>query len=380
MMRGRPLSCRAIPAFFLGTLGIVMVWTQGLPAQPCPESVGELLLGSIFEGSEEIIDLDVENVPENLRPALVGCIKRFRSFVSRLPKDSSELEEVDAFAAAAMLEKRRRMERAIVSLLDCPDAAAAAAEYAARATLCLEWEGMSDGPLREADFAERYLEQHPRTPLRPYLLLFLGHRLLRAAEALVGEGSEVQAQKTLAMGLSRLEEAAAMDLPLVRLVAHALKDRYVVTDPRAWALSRFAVSHGPQAGQPGTLREIPVDLDGDGAAELLIGSVVAKGNACGEYFAFRRMLSGYLPIGSLFLHPDAFQVQTGSGPGAKPRIMRYWRLGPDEGWLDSLVHDGREFVLLSREKVRPYGPDRARLQQLFGARFAVEAEGQEGLQ
>lgn len=380
MMRGGPLSCRAIPAFFLGTLGIVMVWTQCLAAQLCPQSTGELLLGSVCEGSEAIVDLDVENIPDNLRPALVGYIKRFRSFVSMLPTDSSELEGVDAFAAAAMLDKRRRMERAIVSLLDCPDAADAGAEYAAQATLCLEWEGMSDGPLREAEFAERYLEKHPQTPLRPYLLLFLGHRLLRAAEALVGEGSEVQAQKTLAMGLSRLEQAAALDLPLVRLVAQALKDRYVMTDPGAWALSHFAVSNGPEAAQPGTLREIPVDLDGDGVTELLIGSEVAKGNAGGEYFAFRHMLSGYLPIGSLFLHPDAFQVQTGSGAGAKPRIMRYWRLGADEGWLDSLVHDGRDFVLLSREKVHPNGPDRARLQQLFGARFAVEAEGQEGPQ
>ena len=64
-----------------------------------------------------------------------------------------------------------------------PVSATEAASYAKAAKLYREWEGMADGPMDEAQWAERYLADHPKTLLRPYVELFLLHRLRAAFEA-----------------------------------------------------------------------------------------------------------------------------------------------------------------------------------------------------
>jgi hypothetical protein len=61
------------------------------------------------------------------------------------------------------------LERAAVTMLAAPTAAVEAARYAAGHPVAYEWEGMEDGPLREAAFARRYVREHPQSPLRPFL-------------------------------------------------------------------------------------------------------------------------------------------------------------------------------------------------------------------
>ena len=51
------------------------------------------------------------------------------------------------------------------------------------APIAYEWEGMPDGPLAESRYAEDSLAQNPKTPLAPYLYLFIAQRQRAAAEA-----------------------------------------------------------------------------------------------------------------------------------------------------------------------------------------------------
>jgi len=55
--------------------------------------------------------------------------------------------------------------------------------FAGGVPLGLEWEGMSAGPLREAEYAEEWLKRYPRSPLVPFLHLFAAHRYRSAFEA-----------------------------------------------------------------------------------------------------------------------------------------------------------------------------------------------------
>ena len=62
-------------------------------------------------------------------------------------------------------------------------AEAEAKTFTAAVPISLEWEGMSEGPLEEADLARQWLERYPATPLRPFLHLFMAHRLRAGYEA-----------------------------------------------------------------------------------------------------------------------------------------------------------------------------------------------------
>jgi hypothetical protein len=138
----------------------------------------------------------------------------------------------------------------------------------------------------------------------------------------------------------------------------------VVVDPRAWAARCFAVDAGPDAAAPDTLTELRLDIDGDGADELLVGSTVARGNAGGTHFVFRQNAATFHYLGALFLHPQAFAVRRAVGD-ARPTLWRYRRLGAAEGLLDAVAYDGTAFVATRSERVYPAGEDGARLCGLF---------------
>lgn len=115
-------------------------------------------------------------------------------------------------------EKRRLVERGIVTLLG-PKTAAAAAAYAAKATLFYEWEGMSEGPLEEALYAEQWLEKAPGTPLRAYLLLFLLHRWRSGIEALEAEKTPERVPALRKRYAEVFAEVKKIEDPLIRWIA-----------------------------------------------------------------------------------------------------------------------------------------------------------------
>lgn len=78
--------------------------------------------------------------------------------------------------------RRKNLEEQIVNLLGA--AARSEAKLFAKAVpLCIEWEGMSEGPLEEVNVAEQWLKKRPNTPLKPFLYLFIAHRLRAGYEA-----------------------------------------------------------------------------------------------------------------------------------------------------------------------------------------------------
>lgn len=151
-----------------------------------------------------------------------------------------------------MAAARSSLETGMVALLEVSDQSAdartalerEAGTYARMAKLYYEWEGFPEPPLDEANFAEGYLRDHPRTVLRPYLELFLLCRYRSAFEAALYEIDHVPADMIPAG--KRLEDVRA------RYAAdqHLAADRY----REVW--DRLAATND------GVVRAVADELDG----------------------------------------------------------------------------------------------------------------------
>jgi hypothetical protein len=182
-----------------------------------PSEAGGILYRSVFYG-ETIPESTVNCFPEPLRGRLQAYGKRFTRFQSRLPDSPAGKDRT----ASYLLEKRRRVERAIATLIDQPGIELIASEYSQKAVLAYEWEGMSDGPLAEATFAENYLRNNADSPLRPYLQLFLAHRWKCARETLIMEKKKQQASTIQAKYQAQMILLRQDADPLVRAIAEDL--------------------------------------------------------------------------------------------------------------------------------------------------------------
>ncbi|MBP7866721.1 MAG: hypothetical protein KA419_12315 [Acidobacteria bacterium] len=224
------LLCRSLPF-----RSLVLLLAIGLPAGAAAASdlpvspEGKVkaegkLFHALFHGYPEDSD------PTRLKAADIACEgdSDFRSAVSsRLTQWFAANRQFRSRIPLAgrrntperwLSEKRRLVERGIVTLLG-PQTAEAAAAYATKATLFYEWEGMSDGPLDEALFAEQWLEKTPGTPLRAYLLLFLLHRWRSGIEALEAEKAPERVPALRKKYGERLAELMKCEDPLIRWIA-----------------------------------------------------------------------------------------------------------------------------------------------------------------
>jgi len=190
---------------------------------------GSILFGTVFDSLA-----DPEALPH--REIAADVWSRIETFSARAATFHSRLPEVEGPPGpeAWLLEKRHHMERDIFALVAADGIAEAAADYAREAVLAYEWEGMSDGPLGEAAYAEQFLRDHPDTPLRSYLVLFLAHRLRSAYEILQGENDASARDRTKERYQIHLEAALQDPDPLVRFVARDLEQLpfvYLPTKP-----------------------------------------------------------------------------------------------------------------------------------------------------
>ena len=355
------------------------------PLHPRP-----ILFGTVFEALEGGEARADEGLSSEVRTRIECLRLRAGAFRSRLPSDP-----LPPGPEAWLQEKRMGLERECVALVAAAGIEEAAASYARAAVILVEWEGFGSSPLAEAAYAEEYLRNHPETPLRPYLALFLAHRF-RCAWELLGDGDHTRERDDAAARYGVYLDSALHDTdPLVRFVAAEIERRAAlygaaprssvstpvpaaavpcqesgwpppIADPRAWAARCFGVDAGPEAAAPETLTELHLDIDGDGATELLVGSTIARGNAGGTHYVFRDIAGAYRYLGSLFLHPQAFVVLHGAGEG-RTTMRRYRRLGADEGLLDVVTYDGSAFVVPRSERVSPGGEDGGRLCALFAS-------------
>jgi len=131
-------------------------------------------------------------LPASQRQAFEARLARTKSFHSLLqaPPATAEFPQEIVFSAKV------RVERAAFVLTTSGNAARDAAELAGNVRLSYEWEGYPDGPMAEAQSAQRYLAGHPNTSVKDYIQLFLMHRYRCAFEA---------AERTIPEALGRPE-------------------------------------------------------------------------------------------------------------------------------------------------------------------------------
>jgi hypothetical protein len=238
-------------------IGIAWTGSLALAAEPGPAAPfrGDLAR-AVFFGDRAITRIQASGLSEPLRARFTTFRDRFVRFRSSLPDAGLPREEPER----AVLQKRRHVERAIVALIPRDGIEALAADYARQATIHYEWEGMSDGPLLEAEFAETALQQDPNAPIRPYLGLFILHRL-RYAEAFLTSEKKPAAAAAAAARSSRYRNAATTDPdPLIRALAADIDLLSVQSAVRRVGQGEQAVgrSEAPRAGAA-PMPEVPAD-------------------------------------------------------------------------------------------------------------------------
>lgn len=166
--------------------------------------------------------LNVTEYHKEHHARLFEYIARWRNFKSKIAAPHGPWEQ------KVVVEKKIQVERGIVSLIKTKDVEDLAATYASGASISMEWEGMSDGPLGEAGAVEHFLDGNPQSPLKPYLILFLLHRYRIAFECL---GFEKKPEKE-AMASNKYQEylnmAKAEKDSLIGLIATDIdKQKYL---------------------------------------------------------------------------------------------------------------------------------------------------------
>lgn len=123
---------------------------------------------------------------------------------------------------ATVTYKRRNLEEQIVVILGDKVRDEARA-FSQAVPIYVEWEGMSENPLSEANFADNWLSKRSDTPLAPVLYLFKAHRL-RGGYECAKAGHEKGLWPILAVKYKEsLQKAMSYDNPLIHCIAEDLE-------------------------------------------------------------------------------------------------------------------------------------------------------------
>lgn len=149
-----------------------------------------------------------------------GCVKSYLDAISR--KSYPWLQIVPPDPEGAVDARRRNLEEQIVTLLGEKTRREARA-FSSVVPLLAEWEGMSEGPVDEANFADQWLTRYPDTPIASFLHLFMAHRLRAGYEA-----ARAGREKGLWPILARryrdiLDKARFSSNPLISCIANDLE-------------------------------------------------------------------------------------------------------------------------------------------------------------
>ncbi|ESP63038.1 hypothetical protein SMITH_415 [Smithella sp. ME-1] len=109
--------------------------------------------------------------------------KCFRKYLKAIPPESYLLSAAGPSGTKDALNYRRRnLEEQIVVIMG-EKTRDEARSFSQAVPLCIEWEGMSEGPLDEANFVDNWLLKRPDTSIAQFLYLFKAHRLRAAYES-----------------------------------------------------------------------------------------------------------------------------------------------------------------------------------------------------
>lgn len=108
--------------------------------------------------------------------------KCFQQYLKEIPPESYLFSAAGPSGPKDALNYRRRnLEEQIVVIMG-EKTRDEARLFSQAVPLYIEWEGMSEGPLDEANFVDNWLQKRPDTPIAPFLYLFKAHRLRAAYE------------------------------------------------------------------------------------------------------------------------------------------------------------------------------------------------------
>jgi hypothetical protein len=191
--------------------------TQRAPERPALDFKGRLYRAVFVPGPDVLSSGDIAQAAEPLRARLSRFLTRRTAFTSLYKSTPADV------VAIARDAKRRAIERGIVSLIETDGIEQLAADFVTAAPILYEWEGMPEGPISEADYAEQLLQKEPSTPLAPYLYLFIAQRQRAASEAAELTQNAAVAQAAAAKAREFLQRARRAADPIFGLVADDLE-------------------------------------------------------------------------------------------------------------------------------------------------------------
>jgi hypothetical protein len=145
---------------------------------------GKLYRSVFSAGAGMLAPADLAGVPEPLRSRLSRYLASRQAFKSAYKGAPDSLEQMRSDA------KRRVLEHAIVALIEVDGIRSAAAEFVGKAPIRADWQGLHDGPLDEAAYAEDVLKSDPSSVLASWLYVFIAQRQRVAFEAYQNEKNE----------------------------------------------------------------------------------------------------------------------------------------------------------------------------------------------
>lgn len=188
-------------------------WCRGADPEPARTlSLSEIVL----VGLQPVKVLNPAHYRKDGRPCLQAYLAAVAQNSFLWSFDPPSTPEV-----SVVLRKRVMVEQ-MVALLG-GEVRAEAEAFTKAVPLVAEWEGMSEGPVTEADFAANWLIRRPETPIAPFLHLFQAHRLRAGYEA-----AQAKQENGLLPILARryretLNQAKSSTNPLISCVAEDLE-------------------------------------------------------------------------------------------------------------------------------------------------------------
>jgi len=148
-------------------------WFCGAETRP-PETPS--LSEVVFIGLRPTKELNPAHYPKEVQP----CLQTYLAAIA--PNSYLRTFEVPSNSEKAVRARRRIMVEQMVAILG-QEVHAEAEMFSEEVPLMGEWEGMSEGPVGEANFVDNWLRKRSGTPIAPFLHLFKAHRLRAGYEA-----------------------------------------------------------------------------------------------------------------------------------------------------------------------------------------------------
>jgi len=175
----------------------------------------------VFIGLRPAKELNQASYPKEGLP----CLRNYLATIAQFP----HLWTFDppSNPEKALLVRRRNLSEQMAAILG-QNVRKEAEAFANAVPLMAEWEGISEGPVSEANFADNWLKKHSGTAIAPFLILFKAHRLRAGYEA-----ARAKHEKDLWPILAKryreaLDEARLSTNPLISCIADDLESQAFV--------------------------------------------------------------------------------------------------------------------------------------------------------